>query len=436
LEALAGRQPLLIILEDVHWLDNESTFLLEKLVKSSRIPLVLVLTGREPLELEGFHFMRLLGLSDEVIAQVAQRVFGADALDPSLAAWVCNQASGNPLYAQELCQAVQYNDATFLDRETGEVRWTRQAPTLPLSLHELMLARLDELPLPQQEILKRAAVIGLSFDEPLLRMLYNQSFGESDFEAGLERIVRTGLLVETQSKIYRFNHPLMQEAIYATLSFSQRQVWHIQVANWLIEHHLDQSLQLITYHCLSGNDEPKAAYYSRRAGDKAREQEAYAGALTYYEQVLQLQEVPLVEKQLAAESRGDVLMLLREYTRAETAYAQAAKLGSTAALVKGAIVSRKFEQLARLELVTPMLQAWAKASQAYILAQNHQYQPALELAYLALVMAPASTKPAIQGLVQAVETQQHLESYELWLQQFTEVALRESSEASASFVSA
>jgi hypothetical protein len=228
----------------------------------------------------------------------------------------------------------------------------------------------------------------------------------------------------------------MQEAIYATLSFSQRQAWHIQVANWLIEYYLEQSLQLITYHCLCGNDEPKAAHYSRRAGDKAREQEAYAGALTYYEQVLQLQEAPVAEKQLAAESRGDVLVLLREYARAETAYAQAAELGSATARVKGAIVSRKFEQLARTEPVTPMLQAWAKASQAYILAQNHQFQPALDSVYLALVLAPASTKPAIQSLVQALETQQHLETYELWLQQFAEVVLRENYESSASYVSA
>lgn len=423
LEALSQRQPLLIILEDVHWLDNESTFLLEKLLaRIPDFPLVLALTGREPLAIEGMRFMQLGGLSHEVIAQVAQRVFGAHALDASLATWMSQQANGNPLYAQELCQALQQNDATFLDRETGEVRWTRQAPTLPLSLHELMLARLDELPLTQQEILKRAAVIGVAFDYEVLRVLCDQSLSESELDIGLERTIRAGFLVETQAKSYRFHHPLMQEAIYATLSFSQRQSWHAQAGNWLIEHQLEQALELISYHCLRGDDERKAAHYSRRAGDRAREQEAYAGALTYYEQVLQLQEAPTEEKQQAAESLGDVLMILREYPRAETAYHQAAELGSVAALGKVGIVSRNLDLLARAEL-PPMLQAWVKASQAYVLAQNNQRHVALDLAYAALELAPEPARPALQSLAQTLETRQRLEPYDRWLQQFTEVVL-------------
>ena len=101
----------------------------------------------------------------------------------------------------------------------------------------------------------------------------------------------------------------MQETIYETLSFAQRQTWHTRVGDWLLGHKPEASLELIAYHYLRGADVEKAAQFGCRAGDRMREREIYVGALEYYEQVLALPGVSREAQIEAAEGRADVLAL-------------------------------------------------------------------------------------------------------------------------------
>ncbi len=305
----------------------------------------------------------------------------------------------NPLYAEELCHALQRADSILLDRGTGEVRWTKQAPALPLSLHELMLARLDELPLPQQDVLKRGAVIGELFEYDGLLQLYPSGTDKKEIAAALQHVTRAGLLTDRQQNIFYFNHPLMQEAVYNTLSFSQRQEWHTKIGNWLSERQTEQPLELIAYHYLHGNNAKKAAEFGRRAGDRAREHGIYAGALEYYEQVVALEDAPVEEKIVAVEGQADVLALQGDYSAAEQTYAQTAELGSPSARGKQAILSGNLGQLTETEFV-PALQAWAEGSKACILAQNDQFEAALNSAKAALKLANDPAYDAMNSLVQ------------------------------------
>lgn len=423
LQELAKRRPLLVILEDIHWLDRESAALLEKVLERMvDLPIMFVFTGRQMPMMEGARPLALAGLSNQAITQVAQRAFGGRSLDNSLADWICTKANGNPLYAQELCYALQQAKAILLDRETGEVRWTRQAPALPLSLHELLLARLDELPLPQQRLLKRAAVMGMSFEAEGLLRLCRERMSEQEAEIALDRVVQANFLSEAANRNYRFNHPLMQEAVYATLSFAQRQAWHTHIGNWLLERNPDQFLELIAYHHLRGTDAVKAAQFARKAGDRARQQGAYEGATEYYEQVLALDDAPATEKMAAAESKGDMLVLQRFYESATQVYAQAVELGSLNAPGKRAIVSGRLEQLEQTEF-PPKLRAWAEGSRAWLLAQNGQMESALRAAQTALKSAEDSAREAVEVLVQTLKTGNPVGPYEEWLQKFTQSVL-------------
>ncbi len=420
LQEMAKRQPVLIILEDVHWLDRDSEMLLDKLIaQMSNLSLMLVLTGRRPIDDGTLSPLELSELPASETAQVAQRVFGAQTLDDTLAEWIYNNANGNPLYVEELCYALQQADAVLLGRDSGTARWTKQAPVLPLSLHELMLARLDELPLAQQDILKRAAVIGSSFEYEGLVRLYPRRTNEQDVYDALERVVWAGFVTETQDKIYHFNHPLMQEAIYTTLSFSQRQKWHTKIGNWLAERQIEQFLELITYHYLRGTDPKKTVRFCRRAGDRAKELGVYAGALEYYEQVLALATIQSEDTMAAAESKADILALQGDYRAATRAYARAAELGNVKAAGKQAIISGNLEQLAQTEF-SPELQAWGKGSQAYLLAQEGQFEAALQTARQ---LAKDSTSDVMRSLVEQLENRDILEPYEQWLQKFSHAIL-------------
>jgi len=366
--------------------------------------------------------LALSGLSQAALTQVALRALGGRALDDSVAGWICNQANGNPLYAEELCNALRQANAVFLDRESGEVRWTKLAPALPLSLHELLLARLDELPHTQQDVLKRAAVMGVSFEAEGLLTLCRDRMTEREAENALERVMQAGFIREMRDTTYHFNHPLMQEAIYATLSFSQRQEWHTQIGNWLIERNPEQLLELIAYHHLLGADLKKAAQFTRQAGDKAKERQAYAGALEYYEQVLTLENAPIDEITSAAESKADVLVLQKNYDTAKQAYTQAIELGSTDAHGKRAIVSGSVEEIFQTEF-RPPLHVWAKGSHAWLLAINDQQEAALKSAQTAVELADASAKATMESLVRSLENGEGLGSYEEWLQQFAQAVL-------------
>jgi predicted ATPase len=320
LKKLGKREPLVVILEDIDWIDPDSASLLNQISEQlNSLPLLLAVTRRESASnFNGVSTLPLTKLPDKILIEVAQRALGARSLDKTLAQWICLRAGGNPLYARELCQALEQAEAVLLDRESGEARWMGLEPALPLSLHGLLLARLDELPLTYQDILKRAAVMGMSFEEAGLVRLCRPQIGEVEVAAALDELERISFLTAAAPASYQFYHPLMQEAIYATLAYTQRQHWHTRIGDWLVESQTEPEYgpELIAYHYLHGAEMAKAARYGRLAGDRARERGAYAGAIEYYVKVLTLTNTPLDERIRAAEGRADVLALQGDYRAA------------------------------------------------------------------------------------------------------------------------
>ncbi len=430
LKKLAERQPMVVIVEDIDWIDWDSLALLTDLLQQlPGLPLLVALTSRESWPVHNQVLpLPLPKLSDDVLIQIAQRAWGARSLDETLGRWISERANGNPLYIQELCQALEQSEAILLDRETGEVRWTGQTPHLPLSLHALLLARLDELALPTQEVLKRAAVMGLIFEVEGLVKLSQPHLSALEVQTALEGAVAASFITAIDETTYRFNHPLLQETIYTTLAFSQRQRWHTRVGDWLAQSQAeaDQFLELIASHYLRGTDPEKAAHFGRRAGDKARGRGAYAGATEYYAQVLALPNAPLPEQANAAEGQGDVSALQGDYQTASTAYAQAVKLGSLEAPRKQAILSGDLEVLARTEF-TPALRPWADGARAWLLAQQGQVEAALKLLQPALEGVEELAESALESLAQTLTGEGEVGPYEQWLERFVQAALSHSS---------
>lgn len=322
LQKLTDREPLLIILEDIHWIDQESLAVvndcLSQLITSN---LMLCLTRREvtilnsneteKLEMGKLESLPLSPLSDEALVGVVQRVLGAASLEDILVQWAIKWTGGNPLYAETLCRALQQSDAIILAQQTGEARWTGLEPVVPLLLHELLLARFDALSHIQQEVLKRGAVMGITFEYEGILQLDKTKLSPQEIEIVLEETVQAAFLTKLPGGKYAFSHPLMQEAIYATLSFSQRRDWHTQIGHWLLDYKAEQNqvLELLAYHYLRGTDPDKGARFGRKAGDRARERGAYIESLEYYQQVIALPNAPREEKAKAEEGWTRVLTL-------------------------------------------------------------------------------------------------------------------------------
>jgi predicted ATPase len=286
----------------------------------------------------------------------------------------------------------------------------------------LLLSRLDSLSLPQQEVLQRAAVFGTAFELEELIALCQGRLEANQVEAALEGAVQASLLAAPQGQIYHFDHPLIQETIYATLAYSQRQAWHTRVGDWLANQEGARetpTLELITYHYLQGSDQSKAAEFGCLAGDRAKASRAYAGAITYYQQVLALPEIPIAAHKRAAEGQADVLALQGDYAAAQTAYRRAAELGSETARAKQAVLSGDPIRL-RSTRCSLDWQPWLDGTRAWRLAQQGQHQAALALAKEAAGQ-PGPARPILEELVTDLRAGNSLGDYQQWLHRFVNV---------------
>ncbi len=425
LEKLAQTEPTLLILEDIHWIDEESGSLLKQLV--AHLPstsLMLVLTGRQSYEAEGVTNLKLEPLSHEAVNQIAVRAFGGEVLQEDLAKWINGRAGGSPLYTIELCQALQKSDTVFVDRGDGTVRWTGVEPALPLSLRELLLARFDELTPDQQDVLRWGAIIGDMFDDEALAILGEKRLTPQEIQDALRGAIQASFIVKTEPKIYRspqtyrFVHPLMQEAIYETMSFSQRQMWHTQLADWL-EEQPDSPLEVLAHHYLRGDNLEKAISFGRRVAERSCELGIYAGAFDYYDQILGLPGLSNEVQIEITEALADVLALQKDFEAAKTMYSQAIDLGSTIAREKLVLLSGDLDVLGQTEFSSEF-EPWARGAEAWLMAQNGDTKEALHHLDLSFKGAKGAVRSGLSQMKKTLKSGQTLPDYEVWLNQFTE----------------
>ncbi|HET9224255.1 MAG TPA: AAA family ATPase, partial [Roseiflexaceae bacterium] len=351
LRARASQRPLVLVLEDAHWLDSRSWELAVRvartLVASTQpLPILLVIATR-PLEtahpaLE--HITALLRMPgarrlvlgaltpDDTLALAAARIGVAAADMPvPVVDLVRARAGGNPLFAEELI--VTLHEAGLIqvvssgsDRQarprcvvTGDLRQAGQI--LPATLQGLLLARIDRLPAQQQLTLKVASVVGVTFPYPPLHHALTQhaALGDTQLKVQLRSLAAqdfTWLEEPEPNLAYSFKHVLTQEAAYQTLLFAQRRALHGAVAGWYEQtfgssqlselrfEFEDQKAQnanlrtqnselgpyfpLLAHHYRQAEDDRRERYYARLAGIQAADQYANAEAVGFFTRALEL----------------------------------------------------------------------------------------------------------------------------------------------------
>ncbi|HEX4746359.1 MAG TPA: BTAD domain-containing putative transcriptional regulator [Gaiellaceae bacterium] len=251
-EALARRQPLVLVLDDIHW--GEPTFL--DLVDHvadwvTDAPVLLVCVARpELLELRpgwgggklNSTTVLLEPLSEEESASLLDGLQGASELDPASRRRIVEAAGGNPLFVEELLALV---------REDGR---DGEAVNVPPTIQALLAARLDQLPDAERSAIEAAAVEGKVFHASSVRVLTG-----SDLELvqaallGLTRrdLVRVDKPVFTGEQGYRFRHILIRDAAYESIPKATRATLHERHAGWLEDRIADRTLELdevVGYH--------------------------------------------------------------------------------------------------------------------------------------------------------------------------------------------
>ncbi|MEN9629930.1 MAG: hypothetical protein RJA10_3158 [Pseudomonadota bacterium] len=298
-EALASRQPTLLLLEDWHWADPSSIELAEHLLPlTTTLPLLMffptrpVVDGpaqrmqRVAAEMAGarLHHIQLTALTSSASAELVDNLVGRGGLPQSLRDQVLRRAEGNPLFMEEVVRSL-ISDG-LLARVGGRWQLTRQSERvqLPDTLHALILARIDRLDEEVKHALKLASVIGRSFFDRVLEAIVDAQSRLPDNLAELEHAELIREKRRTPEAEHIFKHALIQEAAYGSILAENRRAIHGQVAQAiekLYADRLDEFASLLAHHYTCAEDWSKAQEYLFKAGDQAGRMASDAEALDH-----------------------------------------------------------------------------------------------------------------------------------------------------------
>jgi len=311
----ARKGPLLIVMEDIHWLDSASWTLLEDVYHKVR-PLLVALTTRplsppiplafkEIVDAPETKFIRLEAMMlDDVEALVCQRL-GVKSIPPQVAKLVREKSEGHPFFAEELAYALR--DSGVLVIKGQECTLSPQFSNLegimlPDNLQAAITSRIDSLNPQQQLALKVASVIGRIFAYRMLEAVHPIEADRPALPSYMETLTRMSLtLIESEEPdlAYIFKHAVTQEVAYNLMLYAQRRQLHQSVAEW-IEHSYEQDISsyysLLAYHWSLAAEAPdpsvrekvvgKAIEYLEKAGDQSLNNFANAEAIQFFKEAL------------------------------------------------------------------------------------------------------------------------------------------------------
>jgi class 3 adenylate cyclase/tetratricopeptide (TPR) repeat protein len=313
-------QPVLLICENLHWIDTETQAFLDSLVESLPTARLLFLVNYRPEYQHGwgsktyYAQLRLDPLPAVSADELLQALLGDDASLTALAPLLMARTEGNPFFLEESVRTLV--ETGLLDGEPGAYRLEQPLNTLhvPVTVQAVLAARIDRLPLEEKHVLQTAAVIGTEVPLPLLQAIADVP--EADVHRGLAHLQAAEFLYETRlfpEREFTFKHALTHEVAYNGLLQERRRVLHariVEILEALAGDQVAEQVERLAHHALRGEVWDKALAYGRQAGEKALTRSAHREAVGYFEQALSaLSHMP--EQRATHEQAIDLRLALR-----------------------------------------------------------------------------------------------------------------------------
>ena len=299
LRDLARQNPMLLVLEDVHWAHPSTLAWLHYLARHVRRSSLLFLVTHRP---EGRDDGRLRNLTHELtetglaidlaLFRLSREDIEVwmDGVDASVVTAIYQHTEGNPFFVLETQRVLLQSGQLHIDGD----RWVATAPLddlpVPDSIRQVVGARLDRLTLPARRVVEIAAVIGRSFDFDVLQRVRGK--GEDTTLEALDELLRNRLVLEGSGffdEDYAFTHHLHRDIVRARLNERRRQWLHERVAQVLVElRPSDPRISAeVAYHYMRAEDWAEAQKHLFRAGDQAARVAADTEALDYYHRAME-----------------------------------------------------------------------------------------------------------------------------------------------------
>jgi class 3 adenylate cyclase/tetratricopeptide (TPR) repeat protein len=289
-------QPLLLVFEDLHWIDSETQALLDSLLESLPTARLLLLVNYRPEYQHAwgsktyYTQLRIDPLPPESAEALLQALLGPDPTLGPLKQLLIARTEGNPFFLEESVRALV--ETKVLAGERGAYRLVRPLPSIqvPATVQAVLAARIDRLPPAEKALLQTAAVIGKDVPVVLLQAIAEQP--EDALRRGLGSLQAAEFLYEMSlfpDLEYTFKHALTHEVAYGGLLQERRRALHIRILDAieaLYPKRLIEQVERLAHHAFRGEVWEKAVTYLRQAGAKALARSAYREAATCFEQAL------------------------------------------------------------------------------------------------------------------------------------------------------
>jgi class 3 adenylate cyclase/tetratricopeptide (TPR) repeat protein len=297
LQAESRRQPAVLLLEDVHWLDQDSAAFLAALLTEltgsdgGHFPLAVLATSRyegadQPLMEMPFQDMNLSALNPADLATLAQAYLAAPPAQ-NLLTLLVERSTGNPFFAEQILRYLQ--EAGQLQKENGTWQLVNQEKSpLPSDVNALLVARLDRLTHAVREVVQTAAVLGREFE---IRVLSQMLQGDGALPDKISLAEQEAIWSALNEIRYIFKHALLRDAAYRMQLRARRQELHklaLEALEYLYQDDLSGRYGELAYHALAAELPAPAYRYSLAAGNQAMRRYAAAEAVEHYRPAMDL----------------------------------------------------------------------------------------------------------------------------------------------------
>jgi tetratricopeptide (TPR) repeat protein len=387
-------QPLLLVFEDLHWIDAETQALLDSLVDSLPTAHVLFLVNYRPEYQHGwggktyYTQLRLDSLSPASADELLQALLGDDLSLTPIKRLLFERTEGNPFFLEESVRTLV--ETGVLVGAVGAYHVVKPLDSLqvPATVQAVLTARIDRLPSEEKRLLQTAAVIGTEVPWPLLQAV--AELPEATLHPCLAHLQSAEFLYETvlfPEREYTFKHALTHEVAYGSLLQERRRALHagiVEALEALAGGRVAEQTERLAHHALRGEVWDKALAYCRQSGEKALARSAHREAMAYFEQALStLDHLP--PQRTTHEQAIDLRLVLRQALR---------PLGESPRIIAAL---REAEALAEA-LDDPRRLGRVSIALAAHLGRMGAYDQAIAAAQRALALATAVGDVALQAL--------------------------------------
>jgi len=284
-------RPLILAYEDLHWMDKSSEDLLKYILESIAGARVLMVFNYRPEFVptwgaKSFHSQITLNrLSNHESLTMLSHLLGTEEIDSDLEELVLEKTEGVPLFIEEFIKSLK--DLKIIERKDNKYQLAKdiQEVTIPSTIQEVIMARVDSLPDPAKEVLQTGSVIEREFSYELIKVVTR--LPEQDLLSRLSVLKDSELFYERgiyPQSAYVFKHALTQDVVYNSILTKIKKKLHEEIGNAieaLYKENIDGQYGVLAEHYISGENYEKGAKYSKLAGKKAQKAASFKEAIEY-----------------------------------------------------------------------------------------------------------------------------------------------------------